>query len=197
MTKSRYSQEQVAFALRQAEGGTPIVEVCREGWPVNRKRVYHLYRHVGLCVGRHKARRHRSAVTRPERKAAFSVRDLSRRVPRAGGGSAFRRLASACTARAFLRSDAISRTASVSVPSGSRCPPTPPPFRMATKGGDSPPHGLCGGVGESVAIGGSIVLLRRLPPNSSLKPTRHVRVNILARPTVSGRTCRAAKLAGR
>ena len=38
----------------------------REGWAVNRKRVYRLYREEGLCVGRHKPRRHRSAVTRPE-----------------------------------------------------------------------------------------------------------------------------------
>ena len=30
MKKSRYSAEQVAFALRQAEGGTPVTEVCRK-----------------------------------------------------------------------------------------------------------------------------------------------------------------------
>lgn len=29
MKKSRFSEEQIAFALRQAEGGTPIMEVCR------------------------------------------------------------------------------------------------------------------------------------------------------------------------
>jgi len=28
--KSRYSAEQVAFALRQAEGGNPVTEVCRK-----------------------------------------------------------------------------------------------------------------------------------------------------------------------
>ena len=30
MKRSRYSPEQVAFALRQAEGGTPVPEVCRK-----------------------------------------------------------------------------------------------------------------------------------------------------------------------
>ncbi len=30
MSKSRYTEEQIEFALRQAEGGTPIVEVCRK-----------------------------------------------------------------------------------------------------------------------------------------------------------------------
>lgn len=30
MKKSRSTEEQIAFALRQAEGGTPIEEVCRK-----------------------------------------------------------------------------------------------------------------------------------------------------------------------
>jgi len=30
MQKTRYSVEQIAFALRQAEGGTPVPEVCRK-----------------------------------------------------------------------------------------------------------------------------------------------------------------------
>ena len=30
MKRKRYTDEQVAFALRQAEGGTPVAEVCRK-----------------------------------------------------------------------------------------------------------------------------------------------------------------------
>lgn len=30
MKRSRYTEEQIAFALRQAEGGAPIGEVCRK-----------------------------------------------------------------------------------------------------------------------------------------------------------------------
>ena len=30
MKKSRYTVEQIAFALRQAEGGTPVADVCRQ-----------------------------------------------------------------------------------------------------------------------------------------------------------------------
>lgn len=30
MKKSRFMDEQIAFALRQAEGGVPIREVCRK-----------------------------------------------------------------------------------------------------------------------------------------------------------------------
>ena len=30
MRKSEFSEEQIAFALRQAEGGTPVEEICRK-----------------------------------------------------------------------------------------------------------------------------------------------------------------------
>lgn len=30
MKKSRFSEEQIAYALRMADGGTPVVDVCRQ-----------------------------------------------------------------------------------------------------------------------------------------------------------------------
>lgn len=30
MKKSRFTEEQVAYALRQADGGTPVADVCRQ-----------------------------------------------------------------------------------------------------------------------------------------------------------------------
>lgn len=30
MRKSRFNDEQIAYALRMADGGTPVVEVCRQ-----------------------------------------------------------------------------------------------------------------------------------------------------------------------
>jgi putative transposase len=30
MKKSRYTEDQIAFALRQADSGTPVVDVCRQ-----------------------------------------------------------------------------------------------------------------------------------------------------------------------
>jgi putative transposase len=30
MKRSRYSDEQIAYALRQADGGTPVADVCRQ-----------------------------------------------------------------------------------------------------------------------------------------------------------------------
>jgi len=39
----------------------------REGWLVNHKRVYRVYREEGLCLRRQRRRRHRSAVGEPLR----------------------------------------------------------------------------------------------------------------------------------
>ena len=41
----------------------------REGWPINRKRVYRLYREEGLMLKRRRPKRHRSATTRVLRPA--------------------------------------------------------------------------------------------------------------------------------
>ena len=30
MKKSRFTEEQITYALRQAEGGTPVADVCRQ-----------------------------------------------------------------------------------------------------------------------------------------------------------------------
>ena len=30
MTKSRFTEEQITFALRQADSGTPVADVCRQ-----------------------------------------------------------------------------------------------------------------------------------------------------------------------
>lgn len=30
MKKKRYTEEQIAYTLRRAEAGTPVVELCRE-----------------------------------------------------------------------------------------------------------------------------------------------------------------------
>lgn len=51
------------------------VRLRREGWLVNKKRVHRLYKLEGLCVGRHRPRRHRSAMTRPEGTKATRVNE--------------------------------------------------------------------------------------------------------------------------
>ena len=36
MKQSKFSEERIAYILRQAEGGTPAVEVCRQNNPAQR-----------------------------------------------------------------------------------------------------------------------------------------------------------------
>ncbi len=50
MKKTRYTVEQITFALRQAEGGTPTVEVCRK-MGISEQTFYRWKRHYfGLGV---------------------------------------------------------------------------------------------------------------------------------------------------
>jgi putative transposase len=36
MKKTKFSDEKIAYILRQAEAGTPAIEVCRDGRPLGR-----------------------------------------------------------------------------------------------------------------------------------------------------------------
>lgn len=47
MKKSKFTGEQIAFALRQAEVGTPVAEVCRK-MGVS-EATYYLYGRLSLC----------------------------------------------------------------------------------------------------------------------------------------------------
>ena len=51
------------------------VQLRRDGWMVNRKRVYRLYRQEGLCMKRRKPRRHRSSPTREVRPQAHRINE--------------------------------------------------------------------------------------------------------------------------
>lgn len=87
MARKGYAEEQVAFAVRQAEAGTPVPEICdcfsgssrvrhgyrrlhvllgREGWSVNHKRIYRLYKLEGLAIRQKTPRRKRSSRFRGE-----------------------------------------------------------------------------------------------------------------------------------
>lgn len=82
MKKSRFSEEQIVYALRMADGGTRqrirdialsrpqfgylrvLVMLKREGWQVGKKRVCRLYRLEGLQLRMKVKRRKRIALLR-------------------------------------------------------------------------------------------------------------------------------------
>ncbi|MBB6521318.1 transposase InsO family protein [Pseudoteredinibacter isoporae] len=94
MKKTKYTEQQIAFALRQAEAGTRVAEVCRkigiseatfhnwkkkyggqrihillqrEGWRVNHKKVLRIYREEGLNIRSKRPQRRVAAAHRMER----------------------------------------------------------------------------------------------------------------------------------
>jgi len=74
MKKSRYSPEQVAFALRQAESGTQVAEVCRK-MGISEQTFYRWKkRYAGMGVG--EVRRLR-VLEEENRKLKQLVADLS------------------------------------------------------------------------------------------------------------------------
>jgi transposase InsO family protein len=93
MKRSKFSEAQIAFILRQAEEGTAIGEVCRkagiseasrvrygyrrihvllcrEGWRVNVKRVRRLYREQGLQLRNKSPKRRVKAKLREDQRPA-------------------------------------------------------------------------------------------------------------------------------
>src|SRR5262245_10063460 len=67
----RPHQEELRRRIREiaavrTRAGYPLIHTLlrREGWPVNRKRVYRLYREEGLSLRTKRPRRHRTAVAR-------------------------------------------------------------------------------------------------------------------------------------
>jgi len=59
----RYGYQRIHVVLR------------REGWMINRKRVYRLYRQEGLSLFERRPKRHRSALQRPARPAAQAINE--------------------------------------------------------------------------------------------------------------------------
>lgn len=74
MRKARFTEEQISFAIRQAESGTPVVEVCRK-IGVSEQTYYRWKRkHVGMGVS--ELRRIRQ-LEEENRKLKKIVADLS------------------------------------------------------------------------------------------------------------------------
>lgn len=60
----------VSYAYRRVN-----VRLPRDGWEVNRKRIYRLYREEGLCLKRRRPKRRRAAAPRQVRVAATAVNE--------------------------------------------------------------------------------------------------------------------------
>ncbi len=73
MKRSRYSPEQIAFALRQAENGTSVVELCRKMGIAQQTFYRWKKRYVGMGV----AEVRRLKVLEENRKLKQLVADLS------------------------------------------------------------------------------------------------------------------------
>ena len=102
MKKSKFTEEQIAIALKQAELGTPVDQVCRkmgisdatfcnwrkkygglgpsevrrEGWRDNCKRVCRLYRAGGLSLRHCRPRRNKSARLRQPKQWVGAVNEI-------------------------------------------------------------------------------------------------------------------------
>ena len=74
MKSSRYSSEQIAFALRQAEGGTPIIEVCRKMGVA--EQIFYRWKKRFLGMGIAEVRRHK-VLEEENRKLKQLMADLS------------------------------------------------------------------------------------------------------------------------
>jgi putative transposase len=68
MKRSKYSEEQIAYALREADGGTPVGDVCRR-LGISEATIYvwkKKFAHLGLCA-RGAARFHATRQTHGQR----------------------------------------------------------------------------------------------------------------------------------
>ena len=74
MRKARFTEEQISFAIRQAESGTPVVEICRK-IGVSEQTFYRWKRkYVGMGVAELRRIRH---LEEENRKLKRIVADLS------------------------------------------------------------------------------------------------------------------------
>ena len=74
MKSSRYTAEQVAFAMRQAESGTPVPEICRKMGIAEQTFYRWKKKYVGMCVAEVRKLR---VLEEENRKLKQLVADLS------------------------------------------------------------------------------------------------------------------------